>query len=150
MALVPPEPRHMQRACLRATLLGLCVCLTQPVLAADWQSVGTDADGNRYSVDAAGTTRDGDLVRVQVRTEYVEPRDDPASGKSIFVALDSMVVDCAKASFAIEYREYVAADGSLIPVFATPRENLDLRAAAEGSMSEAIVRSVCRSAAAKR
>lgn len=131
--------------------LGLSILLAQTATAAeDWQFVGTDADDNRYSVKVAGTARDGGLVHTQVRTEYVTPRDDAASGKRIFVVLDTMIVDCANASFAIEYREYVAADGSTIPVVATPREKLSFKAAAAGSISEAIVRFVCRRAAQKR
>lgn len=114
--------------------------------ASDWTPVGTDDEGNTYSVDASRAVRDGSLVRVQVRTEYARPRHNEAAGKDVFVALDRMSVDCSKGTFAVESRTYVAADGTEIPRGSTPREDLRFRPAAAGSMSEAIVQFVCRPA----
>jgi hypothetical protein len=124
---------------------GLALCAVWAV-AADWQPVGMDTDGNSYSVDASRTIRDGSVVRVQVRTEYAKPRRNDVVGKDVFVALDRMAVDCGTSAFAIESRTYVAADGTEIPRGSTAREELHFRAAAAGSMSEAIVRFVCKRA----
>ncbi|NJD32413.1 MAG: hypothetical protein FIB04_11060 [Gammaproteobacteria bacterium] len=112
--------------------------------AADWTPVGTDADGNSYAVDLSRLSREGAVVRVEVRTEYAKPRKDDSTGKDVFVAVDRMAVDCGSSRFAVESRTYVAADGTEIPRGATPRDKLRFRPAAAGSMSEAIVRVACK------
>jgi hypothetical protein len=118
--------------------------LAAVALAADWEFVGADEEGNRYSVDLPHAGRDGSVIRVQVRTEYAKPRRVASAGKDVFVALDRMAVDCAEGSFAVEARTYVAADGTDIPRGALAREDLRFRPAAAGSMSETIVRFVCK------
>ena len=128
----------------RRWIPGALVLAALGAQASDWTPVGTDAEGNAYSVDASRVVRDGSLVRIQVRTEYARPRRNEEAGKDVFVALDRMSVDCSKGTFAVESRTYVAADGTEIPRGSTPREDLRFRPAAEGSMSEAIVRFVCK------
>lgn len=115
-------------------------------VAADWEPVGTDADDNRYSVDASRIVRDAGIAIVPVRTEYAKPRRVDAVEQTVFATLDRMSIDCRHATFAIESRSFVAADGTEIPRGATPRAQLRYRAAAAGSMSEAIVRHVCKGA----
>jgi len=118
-----------------------------PAAAADWETIGTDADGSVYAVDVSRIARDEGTVSIVVRTEYAKPRRIDALEADVFVALDNMVVDCGKASFAVMSRTLVAADGSEIPRGSTARANLRFRAAAAGSMSESIVRFACRPAA---
>jgi len=115
--------------------------------AAEWENVGTDADGNVYSVDVSRMPRDAGTVSIVVRTEYATPRRIDGAETDVFVALDQMVVDCGKVSFAVQSRTLVAADGTEMPRGSTARANLRFRAAAAGSMSETIVRFACRSAA---
>jgi Pyruvate/2-oxoacid:ferredoxin oxidoreductase gamma subunit len=115
--------------------------------AAEWETVGTDDDGNVYSVDVSRVTRDGGTVSIAVRTEYAKPRRIDAVEADVFVALDQMVVDCGKVSFAVQSRTLVAADGTEIPRGSTARANLRFRVAASGSMSESIVRFACGPAA---
>ena len=115
--------------------------------AAEWATIGTDDDGNSYSVDVSRMARDQGTVSIVVRTEYAKPRRIDAVEADVFVALDHMVVDCGKASFAVQSRTLVAADGTEIPRGATARANLRFRVAAPGSMSESIVRFACRQAA---
>jgi hypothetical protein len=115
--------------------------------AAEWETIGTDADGNLYSVDVSRMARDEGTVSILVRTEYARPRRIDAVVADVFVALDHMVVDCGKSSFAVQSRTLVAADGTEIPRGSTARANLRFRVAAPGSMSESIVRFACRPAA---
>jgi len=115
--------------------------------AAEWEAIGTDADGSMYSVDVARMSRDEGTVSIVVRAEYATPRRMEAVEADIFAALDHMVVDCGKASFAVQSRTLVAADGTEIPRGSTARSNLRFRAAAPGSMSESIVRFACGAAA---
>ncbi len=129
-------------------LAGLTLLLfVTTAAAAEWEAVGTDADGNVYSVDASRISRDEGTVSIVVRTEYATPRRVDAVEADVFVALDQMVVDCGKVSFAVQSRTLVAADGTEIPRGSTARANLRFRVAASGSMSESIVRFACRSAA---
>jgi hypothetical protein len=115
--------------------------------AAEWETIGTDADGSVYSVDVSRIARDEGTVSLVVRAEYAKPRRIDTLDADVFVALDHMVVDCGKASFAVQSRTLVAADGTEIPRGSTARANLRFRAAAPGSMSETIVRFACRPAA---
>jgi hypothetical protein len=128
---------------------GLLLSVTAAV-AADWQRVGTDDEENTYAVDASRLSRDGDTVGVLVRTEYAKPRRVEGLDKDIFVALDRMVVHCAVATFAIESRTFVLADGTEVPRGITPKAELRQRPAAAGSMSESIVRFACKSAGVTR
>jgi len=120
------------------------------VAAAEWETIGTDADGNSYSVDVSRMARDQGTVSIVVRTEYAKPRRIDAVEADVFVALDHMVVDCGKSSFAVQSRTLVAADGTEIPRGSTERANLRFRVAAPGSMSESIVRFACRPAAGSK
>jgi hypothetical protein len=117
--------------------------LSAPASAADWQQIAVDDAANRYSVDADRIIREGDLVKAVVRTEYATPRDDVTSGTLIFASVDRLQVRCDEGSFALESRNYISADGQEIPVVASDREALKFRAAAEGSMSAAIVQRLC-------
>ena len=121
--------------------------LATTAAAAEWETIGTDTDGSVYSVDVSRVARDEGTVSIVVRTEYARPRRIDAVDADVFVALDHMVVDCGKASFAVQSRTLVAADGTEIPRGATARANLRFRVAAPGSMSESIVRFACRPAA---
>jgi len=116
--------------------------------AAEWETIGTDADGSVYSVDVSRMARDQGTVSLVVRAEYAKPRRIDTVEADVFVALDHMVVDCGKSSFAVQSRTLVAADGTEIPRGSTARANLRFRAAAPGSMSESIVRFACKPAAA--
>ena len=128
---------------------GLLLALfSATVAAAEWETIGTDADGNSYSVDVSRMARDQGTVSIVVRTEYAKPRRIDAVEADVFVALDHMVVDCGKSSFAVQSRTLVAADGTEIPRGSTERANLRFRVAAPGSMSESIVRFACKPAAA--
>jgi hypothetical protein len=139
---------HSQRA---GWLAGLMVALVVTrAAAAEWETVGSDADGGVYSVDVSRIVRDEGTVSIVVRTEYAKPRRIDGLEADIFVALDHMVVDCGKASFAVQSRTLVAADGTEIPRGSTARANLRLRVAAPGSMSESIVRFACGRAAGGR
>lgn len=111
--------------------------------AADWQQIAIDDDANRYSVDAARIIREGSLVKAFVRTEYASPREDESSGTRVFAAVDRLQVRCDERSFALESRNYVAANGEEIPVLASDREALEFRPVAAGSMSAAIVQRLC-------
>ncbi len=122
----------------------MLVLLVTTAAAAEWQSVGTDADGNVYSVDVSRVTRDGGTVSIAVRTEYAKPRRIDTVAVDVFVALDQMVVDCSNVSFAVQSRTLVAADGTEIPRGSMARASLRFRVAAAGSMSESIVRFACR------
>jgi len=127
---------------------GLLLALfSATVAAAEWETIGTDADGNSYSVDVSRMARDQGTVSIVVRTEYAKPRRIDAVEADVFVALDHMVVDCGKSSFAVQSRTLVAADGTEIPRGSTERANLRFRVAAPGSMSESIVRFACKPAA---
>jgi hypothetical protein len=129
-------------------LAGLTLLLVvTTAAAAEWETVGTDADGNVYSVDVSRMSRDEGAVSIVVRTEYATPRRIDGAETDVFVALDQMVVDCGKVSFAVQSRTLIAADGTEIPRGSTARANLRFRAAAAGSMSETIVRFACGSAA---
>jgi len=129
-------------------MIGLMLVLfATSAAAAEWETVGTDADGNVYSVDASRIARDAGMVSIAVRTEYAKPRRIDAVEADVFVALDQMVVDCGKVSFAVQSRTLVAADGTEIPRGSTARANLRFRVAAAGSMSESIVRFACGPAA---
>lgn len=110
------------------------------------ERVGTDADGNVYTVDVARLSKDGSVVATDVRTEYAQPRKIDGVDTPAFAALDRMLVDCAKASFAVQSRTLVLADGTEVPRGVTPRAEVRFRAAAPGSMSESIVRFVCKAA----
>jgi hypothetical protein len=114
--------------------------------AVEWKTVGTDADGNVYSADVSRMARDEGTVSVVVRTEYARPRRIDAADADVFAALDHMVIDCGKASFAVQSRTLVAADGTEIPRGSTARAELRFRVAAAGSISETIVRFACRPA----
>ena len=132
----------------RQDLVAIAVAALAGVLsvsahAADWQPIGVDDDANRYSVDAARIIREGPLVKAFVRTEYATPREDETSGALIFASVDRLQVRCDAGSFALESRNYIAADGAEIPVVASDREALKFRPAAEGSMSAAIVQRLC-------
>ena len=116
-------------------------------VAAEWEAIGTDADGSVYSVDVSRMARDQGTVSIVVRTEYAKPRRVETVEADVFVALDHMVVDCGKTSFAVQSRTLVAADGTEIPRGSTERAKLRFRPAAAGSMSESIVRFACRPAA---
>jgi hypothetical protein len=130
------------------TVAGLILALfATTAAAAEWETIGTDTDGSVYSVDVSRVARDEGTVSIVVRAEYAKPRRIDAVDADVFVALDHMVVDCGKASFAVQSRTLVAADGTEIPRGATARANLRFRVAAPGSMSESIVRFVCRPAA---
>lgn len=131
-----------------AMLAAFAVSVSSTALAQEWARVGIDAEDNIYSVDAARIVRDGSLASVRVRTEYVRPRKVDAAGIDVFVALDQLVVDCGSGKFAVQSRTLVAADGTEIPRGSTPRGELRFREAAAGSMSETIVRFVCRPAGA--
>jgi hypothetical protein len=121
----------------------MLVLFVTTAAAAEWETVGTDSDGNTYSVDVSRVTHDGGTVSIAVRTEYARPRRIDTVESDVFVALDHMVVDCGKASFAVQSRTLVAADGTEIPRGSTARANLRFRMAASGSMSESIVRFAC-------
>jgi hypothetical protein len=125
----------------------LLALLATAAAAAEWETIGTDTDGSVYSVDASRVARDEGTVSIVVRTEYARPRRIDSVDADVFVALDHMVVDCGKASFAVQSRTLVAADGTEIPRGATARADLRFRVAAPGSMSESIVRFACRPAA---
>jgi hypothetical protein len=118
--------------------------------SADSERVGTDADGNVYTVDVARLSKDGSVVAADVRTEYAQPRQIEGVDTPAFAALDRMLVDCARASFAVQSRTLVLADGTEVPRGVTPRAEVRFRPAAAGSMSEAIVRFVCKAAGVTR
>lgn len=118
--------------------------------SADSERVGTDADGNVYTVDVARLSKDGSVVAADVRTEYAQPRQIEGVDTPAFAALDRMLVDCARASFAVQSRTLVLADGTEVPRGVTPRAEVRFRPAAAGSMSEAIVRFVCKAAGVSR
>jgi hypothetical protein len=120
------------------------------VQAADSGRVGTDADGNVYTVDVERLSKDGSVVAADVRTEYAQPRKIEGVDTPAFAALDRMLVDCAKGSFAVQSRTLVLADGTEVPRGVTPRDDVRFRPAAAGSMSESIVRFVCRATGATR
>ena len=126
------------------------VLVVAAAVAAEWQPVGTDGDDNTYAVDTSRLSREGDVVGAQVRTEYAKPRRVEGLDQDVFVALDRMVVDCAAGTFAIESRTFVLADGSEVPRGITPKADLRQRPAAAGSMSESIVRFVCKAAGVTR
>jgi hypothetical protein len=130
-----------------AVLIALPLAVCSTAQAHEWVRVGTDSEDNSYSVDTSQVVHDGSIVSVRVRTEYARPRKVEAVSVDVFAALDHMVIDCGKASFAVQSRTLVAADGSEIPRGSTARANLRFRAAAEGSMSESIVRFACQPAA---
>ena len=121
-------------------------CAAATAQAADWQKIATDGDGNVYTLDLQTLVRDRGEVTGVVRNEYAEPRHDDAIGKPIFAALDRLVVNCETAAFALQSRTLVAADGSEVPTLAATRDQLRMRAATPGSLSETIVRSLCRAA----
>lgn len=131
--------------CRGVFLVAFALCATV-AFAAEWEPVGTDGDDNTYAVDASRMTRDGNLVGARVRTEYAKPRKIEGLDRDVFVALDRMVVDCVAGTFAIESRTFVTADGTEVPRGITPRADLRLRTAAAGSMSESIVKFVCKAA----
>jgi hypothetical protein len=126
-------------------LVALALC-AMAAAAADWEPVGTDGDDNTYALDSSRISRDGDVVGVTVRTEYAKPRKVEGLDRSVFVALDRMVVDCAAGTFAVESRTFVTADGAEVPRGITPRADLRFRPAAAGSMSESILKSACKAA----
>lgn len=130
----------------------LAVLLASPVAAgaAEWERVGTDADDNSYAVDTSRLVRDGNIVGASVRMEYAKPRPVEGVDAAVFVSLDRMLVDCGNASFGIESRTFVLADGTEVPRGITPRAEIRFRTAAAGSMSEAIVRFVCKAAGVTR
>ncbi len=130
-----------------AALIALPLAVSSTARAQDWVRVGTDADGNSYSIDTSRVVHDGSIVSVRVRTEYARPRKVEVADVNIFAALDYMVIDCGKASFAVQSRTFVAADGTEIPRGSTARADLHFRVAAPGSMSESIVRFACKPAA---
>ena len=131
-------------------VLAVLFALPGAAFAADWERIGTDADDNTYAVDTSRFARDGNVVGANVRTEYAKPRPVEGVDAAVFVALDRMLVDCANASFAIESRTFVLADGTEVPRGITPRAEMRFRTAAAGSMSEAIVRFVCKAAGVTR
>lgn len=136
---------------LRRVAVGASLALSAAAaFAADWQPVGTDGNENTYAIDTSRMSRDGNVVGVQVRTEYAKPRRVEGLDQDVFVALDRMVVDCAAATFAIESRTFVLADGTEVPRGITPKADLRQRPAAAGSMSESIVRFVCKAAGVTR
>lgn len=118
--------------------------------SADSDRVGTDGDGNVYTVDVARLSKDGSMVSADVRTEYAQPRKIDGVDTPAFAALDRMLVDCSQASFAVQSRTLVLADGTEVPRGVTPRAEVRFRPAAAGSMSEAIVRFVCKAAGITR
>ena len=67
-----------------------------------------------------------------------------------FAALDRMLVDCVQGSFAVQSRTLILADGTEVPRGVTPRAEVRFRPAAAGSMSESIVRFVCKAAGATK
>jgi len=117
--------------------------------ASDWLELAKDDGGNRYSLDRQSVIRDGDTVTGVVRNEYATPRVDEAKGKSFYAALDRLVVSCGTASFALQTRTLVASDGSEVTSLAATRDELKLRAAAPGTLSETIVRALCKAAYGK-
>ena len=125
------------------------VLFTTAASAAEWVDIAKGDNGNRYSLDPRSVIRDRDTVTAVIRNEYATPRTDEKTGKNVFASLDRMVVNCETASFALQSRAYVAADGSEYTVLAASRDELSLRPAAKGSLSETIVRSVCRAVAGK-
>ncbi len=108
--------------------------------------MAADDAGNVYSVDRDSVRKDHELVSAVVRNEYAEPRQDPQSGQVVYAVLDRLQVNCATASFALQTRTLVTADGTEIPSLAASREQLQFRVAPAGSLSESIVRSLCRAA----
>jgi hypothetical protein len=121
----------------------LMVLPFQVAHAADWQEFAADTAGNRYSIDQHSIVREGATVKGVVRAEYASPRIDPTTDKGIFSALDRVVVNCETAGFALQARSYVLADGKEVTALASTLEELTLRPAAAGSISESIVRSLC-------
>ena len=117
---------------------------------ADSNRVGSDGDGNVYTVDAARLTKDGSVVGADVRTEYAQPRRVEGVDAPVFAARDRMLVDCSQALFAVQSRTLVLADGTEVPRGVTPRAEVRFRAAAPGSMSESIVKFVCKAAGVQR
>jgi hypothetical protein len=117
--------------------------------ASDWLEIAKDDGGNRYSLDRQSVIRDRDTVTSVVRNEYATPRIDVAKGKSFYAALDRLVVNCETASFALQTRTLVASDGSEVVSLAATRDQLKLRSAAPGTLSETIVRAVCKAAQGK-
>jgi hypothetical protein len=138
--------RHAIKSVLWFCLLGIFATAQ----AADSDRVGTDGDGNVYTVDVARLSRDGSIVSADVRTEYAQPRKIDGVDTPAFAALDRMIVDCAQGSFAVQSRTLVLADGTEVPRGVTPRAEVRFRPAAAGSMSEAIVRFVCKAAGVTR
>jgi hypothetical protein len=127
--------------------LALAAILAAPVAhAADWQALAKDDDGNVYSLDRQSVRSDRGEASGVVRNEYAAPRPDAASGKQGFAALDRLLVNCETASFALQSRTLVLADGTERTSLSATREQLTFRAAAAGSMSETIVRGLCRAA----
>lgn len=117
--------------------------------AADWRSIARDGDGNVYSLDRDSVRGERVEVSGVVRNEYAEPRRDEASGKAVFAALDRLVANCETASFALQSRTLVAADGSEIPSIASTRDQLTFRPAAAGSLSATVVRALCLAASGR-
>ena len=130
---------------VRCWFLAIVAVVAAPAAsAADWTEFAADANGNRYSLDRQSVVREGPIAKGVVRAEYAEPRSDPTTGKGVFAAIDRMIVDCEAASFALQSRTYVLADGKEIPALASSREDREMRPAAAGSISESIVRVLCR------
>jgi len=128
-------------------LIALPLAVFSTAHGQDWVRIGTDVEDNSYSIDMSRVVHDDNFVSVRVRTEYARPRTVEAAGVDVFAELDHMVIDCGKASFAVQSRTLVAADGTEIPRGSTARADLRFRVAAAGSMSESIVRFACRPAA---
>ena len=140
------ERRHAVEFTLLLSLIGSFASAQ----TSDSGRVGTDADGNVYTVDVERLSKDGSVVAADVRTEYAQPRKIEGVDTPAFAALDRMLVDCAQGSFAVQSRTLVLADGTEVPRGVTPRAEVRFRPAAAGSMSESIVRFVCKASGATK
>ena len=121
-------------ACAVLITLPLAVCST--ARAQEWVRIGTDADGNSYSIDTSRVVHDGSIVSVRVRTEYARPRKVEAADVDVFAALDYMVIDCGKVELCGpvphvrgggRHGDSARLNGARGPAFPRGRSGLDVR-----------------------
>ncbi len=100
---------------VRRCLIAAAAMLALPAMAQTWVEVGRDPEVVHY-VDAAGLSRDGDIVRVTKRAVYHDPQpigDTP--GLPLIVESVGMVEDdCKLGQHRVISIRLLGADGTII------------------------------------
>jgi hypothetical protein len=111
--------------------------------AAEWVSLGVDAEGNLWFVDKASIIRQQGIVRAWKKIEFKRSRPYPPNGQPIALALFLDVTDCPRRLVGVKASKLLRADGTVITAHEDAEANIQWQSVAPDTIVEKSMKFVC-------